>query len=402
MKLTKRAIDSFSYQGDGQSRDVRWDAAMPGFGLRIYPSGRKAFIISYRDDDRRSRLLTLGTFGKDLTLEQARTKAQKEMNSVRDGKDPLRERRKDRIVETFADLAALYVERHASGKRSGKEDERKINVELLPKWAKRKAADIKRRDVIALLDGIVDRGSPIAANRTLALIRKIYNFGISRDLVELNPCSQVTMPGKEQQRQRVLDDHELCALWEAFDGLGPIVGPMFRLRTMTLQRGAEIATMRWDDVDMEGGWWTIPPERSKNGLAHRVPVSAQALDVLKELEGYRHESGWVFPSPTRTGQHVANIKTAAQRCAKIADVEDFRSHDLRRTGASRLTGLGIPRLVVSKILNHVESGITAVYDRHSYDPEKRHALDLWGNYVERVAAGMPAPSNVVELSRTGQ
>ncbi len=281
MKLTKRAIDSFSYQGDGQSRDVRWDDAMPGFGLRIYPSGRKAFVISYRDSDRRSRMATLGTFGKDLTLEQARTNARKEMSAVRDGTDPLMERRRDRNIETFADLAALYVERHASSKRSGKEDERKINVELLPKWSKQKAADIKRRDVIELLDRIVDRGSPIAANRTLALIRKIYNFGIGRDLVEFNPCSQVTMPGKEQQRQRVLDNDELRALWEAFDGLGAIVGPMFKLRTLTLQRGAEIATMRWDDLDMEGGWWTIPPERSKNRLAHRVPLSTQALDVLK-------------------------------------------------------------------------------------------------------------------------
>ena len=86
----------------------------------------------------------------------------------------------------------------------------------------------------------------------------------------------------------------------------------------------------------------------------------------------------------------------------MADVKDFRPHDLRRTGASRLTGLGVSRLVVSKILNHVESGITAVYDRHSYDAEKRHALDLWGNYVKHVAAGKPAPSNVVELAQTGR
>ncbi len=113
MKLTKRAIDSFHYQGDGQSRDVRWDAAMPGFGVRIYPSERKAFVIGYRNDDRRWRLLTLGTFGKDLTLEQARNKAQMVLGRVRDGNDPLAERHKDRGVETFSDLALLYLDRHA-------------------------------------------------------------------------------------------------------------------------------------------------------------------------------------------------------------------------------------------------------------------------------------------------
>lgn len=133
MKITKRSIDAFKYQGDGQSRDVRWDAALPGFGVRIYPTNRKAFVLSYRDGGGRKRLLTLGTFGKDLTLDEARDRARRELGKVLDGKDPLAARRRDRSVETFADLARLYVERHASTKRSGKDDERKINRDLLPK-----------------------------------------------------------------------------------------------------------------------------------------------------------------------------------------------------------------------------------------------------------------------------
>ena len=391
MKLTKRAIDSFRYEGDGQSRDVRWDETMPGFGLRLYPTNRRAFVLSYRNGGGRKRLLTLGTYGKDLTLDQARDKARRELGKVLDGKDPMAQRHKDRNVETFADLAALYLERHAlPNKRSAHEDERKINRDLLPKWGARKATEIRRRDVIELLDGIKDRGSPIAANRTLALVRKMYNFGIGRDIVEMNPCAQINKPGKEQQRQRVLEDDELRAVWGAFDSLGPIVGPMFKLRALTLQRGNEIATIRWSDVDLDGAWWTIPPERAKNGLVHRVPLSAQALDVLQKLERYKHESGWVFPSPIRPANYLANYKKAARRAGKLAEVGDFRPHDLRRTGASRLTGLGVSRLVVSKVLNHVESGITAVYDRHSYDAEKGHALDLWGSYVERIIAGLGA------------
>lgn len=137
MKLTKRSIDSFVYEGDGKSRDVRWDEAMPGFGLRVYPSDRKAFVLSYRNATGRKRLITLGTYGRDLTLDQARAKATKELGKVLDGADPINERQKERNIDTFADLSRLYIERHASTKRSGKEDERKINVDLLPRWGAR-------------------------------------------------------------------------------------------------------------------------------------------------------------------------------------------------------------------------------------------------------------------------
>ena len=401
MHLTKRYIDAARYEGDGASRDVRWDDDPRGLGARVYPSGRKAFVLSYRANGRK-RLLTLGAYGP-LTLDMARDIARRRLAEVIEGTDPVYERRKEGRIETFGDLTRLYLDRHAQPNkkpRSAAEDRRVIKRELLPKWASRRVTDIRRRDVIELLDAIADRPAPIMANRTLALVRKIFNFGIGRDIVEANPCVQVKPPGKERARQRVLEDHELRALWTAFEGLSPIMAAMFNLRLLTLQRGGEIATMRWDDVDT--GWWTIPPERSKNQLAHRVPLSPQAMVIVKELEQVKHASGWVFPSPTRPGQHIANIGKAARRAQKIANVKDFRPHDLRRTGASRLTGLGVSRLVVSKILNHVESGITAVYDRHSYDAEKRHALDLWSRYVERIVAGQPAPSNVVELARAAQ
>ena len=394
MKLTKRSIDVFKYQGDGQSRDVRWDDAMRGFGVRIYPSGQKAFVLSYRADGRK-RLLTLGTYGRDFTLDQARDEARKKIGKVLDGDDPVGERRNG--GDSFSELAKVYLERHARpNKKSADADERAINKELLPTWGNRKATDIKRRDVIELLDSIKDRGSPVMANRILALARKIFNFGIGRDIVDMNPCAQVLKPFKEQPRQRVLNDDELCTLWNVFDDLGPLVGPMFKLRTLTLQRGTEIASMRWEDI--EGDWWTIPGHVAKNGLSHRVPLSPQAITILEEIKQYRDSSGWVFPSPSRPGAHISNIKKAALRANAMSGIKDCRPHDLRRSGASKLTGLGIPRLVVSKILNHVETGVTAVYDRHSYDPEKRHALELWGQYVESLAAGKPVRSNVVELA----
>ena len=142
---------------------------------------------------------------------------------------------------------------------------------------------------------------------------------------------------------------------------------------------------KWEDMDLTGGWWTIPGERSKNGLAHRVPLSPQALVILKELQKSKGESAWVFPSPRQSQPHVHHAQKAIERVVARSGVK-FRGHDLRRTAASLMVGGGVPRLVVSKILNHVETGVTAVYDRHSYDPEKRAALDDWGSRLEQIVS----------------
>ncbi len=144
-------------------------------------------------------------------------------------------------------------------KRSWREDERLLRREILPRWRNRKARDIKRRDVLELLDTIVERGAPIQANRVLALVRKMFNWGISRDILQANPCAQVKPPAKEQPRQRVLTEAEIRAVWVAFEQLGPVLGSVFKLRILTAQRGGEIQSMRWSDIELSTSWWTIPP-----------------------------------------------------------------------------------------------------------------------------------------------
>jgi integrase len=140
----------------------------------------------------------------------------------------------------------------------------------------------------------------------------------------------------------------------------------------------------WSEIDLVSGWWTIPAERSKNGLAHRVPLSPQAVRILKGLKAEaKKDATWVFPSTRKTGPHINHAQKGIERVVERSGVE-FRGHDLRRTAASLMVGGGVPRLVVQKILNHVESGVTLVYDRHSYDPEKRAALDYWGRRVEAI------------------
>ena len=139
--------------------------------------------------------------------------------------------------------------------------------------------------------------------------------------------------------------------------------------------------MKWADI--ADGWWTIPAEVAKNGLTHRVPLSAQSTALLAQVHAITGSSLYVFASPRKSLAPITAIQKAAERIAKKAGV-DFVPHDLRRTAASCMTSMGISRLVVSKILNHVESGITAVYDRHSYDAEKRQALEAWGQRVEEI------------------
>lgn len=220
-------------------------------------------------------------------------------------------------------------------------------------------------------------------------MRKMFNWGISRDILETNPCVQVKPPGKERQRQRVLTEAEIRSVWLGFEELDARVGSMFKLRLLTAQRGSEVESMRWEDIEFATGWWTIPAIVAKNNLAHRVTLSTFSLEILHRLQTGADGGEWVFPSPTRRGRHIENIHKAAQEVRSRSGVA-FVPHDLRRTAASMMTSIGVPRLVVGKILNHVESGATRTYDRHSYDAEKRQALEAWAHRLRDILAGKKA------------
>jgi integrase len=153
----------------------------------------------------------------------------------------------------------------------------------LPAWRNRKAGDISRREVKALIQGIAERGAGVMANRTLALISKIFNFAVEEEVVSVNPAYRVPKATKEQSRSRVLTEDEIKAVWLALDGQRPRVAAIFRLLLMTGQRKSEITGMRWQELDLERGWWTIPEERSKNGVVYRVPLTPQALEILQSL-----------------------------------------------------------------------------------------------------------------------
>ena len=393
IKFTARRLDALKQPAKG--RIEYWDADTPGLGLRISDRGRRTWTLMYRVKGRQRRM-TLGTY-PSLSLADARKQARDHLRDVAHGKDPAAHKKAERHAETFADLAELYLEKHARPKkRSWETDRRMIQHDLNPAFGHWKISDIRRRDVIALMDKIASRGAPIMANRTLEVLRMICNFAITREIIEHNPCIGAPKPGVETQREKVLNENEIRAVWRALDAEPPEIGALFRLRLLTAQRGGEVLRLRWPDLDFDAAWWTIPGEFSKNGKAHRVPLTEPTLKILRNLQSLATDLCWVFPGSKRDGP-IANIWKFGDRVRRRSKV-NFVPHDLRRTAASYMTSMGISRLVVGKILNHAEPGITAVYDRYSYDREKRQALETWASRLKEIVSRELAASNVLSLS----
>jgi integrase len=366
-----------------------WDESLPGFGLRITPDGQRTWTVMYRFGGRKRRY-TLGAY-PTLSLADARKLAREAQRSVRLGMDPASAKKAERLADSFAELAEHYLERYAKPrKKSWREDARIIANKLNPSFGKIRAQDVMRGDVRVLLEKIAER-APIDANRTLATCRKLYNWAISQDLVEANPCAHIAAPGHEHRRDRVLSDDEVCTVWKDLENEEPRMAAIMRLRLITAQRGGEVAAMERNELDLAGGWWTIPAQKVKNGLAHRVPLTALAIKILERAVAEPGGSSYVFPAPLSKGKAPTSkfdLTKTTERIRGRTGIKDLTAHDLRRTAASRMTSMGIPRLTVSKILNHVEPGVTAVYDRHSYDREKREALEQWALRLRIIVSGL--------------
>jgi len=390
MRFTERSIKAL------KPREKRYELfgdGRKGLGIRVAPSGRKSWIFVYRRNGKLSRI-TLGTYPDD-TLADAHSTHSGLRDLLRAGTDPAMARRLEKHLNvtapSVADLADLYLERHAKPmKRSWREDQRILDKDVLSRWGETKAKDIKRRDVIALLDDIVDRGSPIAANNTLAVIRKMFNFAIERSILEDTPCRAVKAPGKTVARDRVLSDTEIKTFWTALDGAKMTLRSqlVLKLILVTAQRKGEILNAEKSEFDLDNCLWTIPSERSKNKLAHRVPLTLLAMDLLEEARNQSGDSRYLFPSPRGDKPMLGSaVSRAILNNRELFAIDQFTPHDLRRTTASHMTSIGISRLVVAKILNHAEGGVTAIYDRHGYDKEKRQALIAWGRRLDSILAG---------------
>ncbi len=392
MKLTKRAIDAMQYGGDGNARDVRWDDALPGFGVRVYPTGKKAFVLSYRVHGRK-RLMTLDAYGV-LTLEEARTRARKHLVQVGDGGDPLEAKQKAARGETVRDLCSTYMDRHAKAhKRSWRDDERRINNRIIPLWGTLKAVAVKRSDVAALHARIGKR-HPYEANRMVELISKMFDLARRWGYVpddHPNPARDIDQ-FKEKKRDRWVTPEELPRLAKAIDEeANPYARNALWLYLLTGARKSEILRARWEDVDWTREELRIP--ETKADRIHYIPLSGPAIALLRQVPRLKGNP-YIFPG-AKEKAHLVNIDKPWHRVRQAAGVEDVRLHDLRRTVGSWLAQAGNSLHLIGRVLNHSNQSTTAVYARFSQD-HVREALEQHAKRLLGVAGKVP-PAEVVPL-----
>lgn len=386
-----------------------------GFTIRVMPTGFKTWLYLYALDGKR-RCLNLGQY-PEVTLETARGKFEVARKQVKNGIDPLdhaeqvqEERRKSpTVTELFAD----YLARHAKiNKResSWREDERLFRVNVEPTWGKRKAGDIKKRDCISLLDSYIDR--PALCHNVMKLTRKLFNFAVEKDILENTPFVGVKVPVELESRERILSHSEVGKLWTMElpkAAMSDEVKRIIKFLLLTGQRVGEVCGINPNEV--EGRWWTLPPERTKNGQVHRVYLTDMALALL----GDPH-NGFFFPSPVsktdpsgrllhthidenavayairknlKNYQPRRPIKGSQIRMVKVPedrkmDLAHFTPHDLRRTFSTGLAILGISDEVIDAVTGHKKQGIIKVYNRHKYDTEKQFALEAWEQKIIQI------------------
>lgn len=364
MKLTKRACETATYEGGG-SQHVLWDDACPGFGLRLYPSGAKAFVIKFRSHGRQ-RLMTLGALA-ELSVDEARARAQQARLSIREGTDPLLERRKAKHRGmTFGEFCEEYLERHARPKkRSASEDERRIEKILKPAWGRLPLAEIRRPEVAGLHHKHGKR-SGYEANRALSLVSRMFGLAEQWGYVPEgtpNPARGIKK-FDELKRDRWVRPEEMPRLLEAIEGTeNPWLRGFFLLALLTGARSSELRHARWQDVDLDRGILAIPV--TKSGRPHAVPLSPEACALLGQLP---REDGnpYLFPGRVK-GKPLNAVARPWELIRQAAKLPDVRIHDLRRTVGSWLamSGESLPR--IGKILNHSNQSTTAVYARIADD-----------------------------------
>lgn len=404
-KLTDADIKKMSYEKEDGKQDIRWDE-LAGFGVRIYPSGEKAFVLFYRawseeKQQRIQRIKVLGKFGsmtvaiarnlaKNLISEIALDKAGKNQSGHKGkGKDPFEEfEKQERQSILFRELCDQYIERHAKKhKKSWAEDQRRIDKYLLPAFKDRRLTSLKRSDVATLHAAIGDT-KPYMANRVLEQLSKMFElariWGYLPDGVS-NPSRDIPQ-FKEQKRDRWVTPEELPKLAECINKESNVSGRnALWLYLLTGLRRDELLNAKWEDIDWQRKELRLAD--TKAGRVHYAPLIEPAIALLQEMP---KDSGnpYILPGH-RTGQHLVNIEKIWRRVREAAGVEDVRLHDLRRTVGSWLAQSGNSLHLIGRVLNHSSQSTTAVYARFGQD-HVRTAVESYGQVLLQAAQTTPA------------
>ena len=380
------------------------DTLVPGLALRVTPKGHRSFVLIARYPIRpvNPTRRALGDYG-ELTLDEAREKARVWLALIQKGIDPKIEQARGRAeaaraqANTFAHVAEQYLQRGAVKLANAAELRRTIQREFIKPWGYRPVTDIRPEEVAEAIRAIVNRGASYGAHSAFAGLRRLFNwaigtheFGLTASPMErLSPRDLI---GAREARERILTDAELRAVWTATEAMGFPFGPFIRMLILTGQREREVADLGWGELTLDvedagnddKALWTIPAERMKGSRVHEVPMAPLATTLLRSLPRFTGN----FAFTTTAGKRpISGFSKAKGRLDKLSGVEGWRFHDLRRTMRTHLSALPVPDMVRELVIAHAKPGLHAVYDRHTYQAEKRECLTLWERRLSAILDG---------------
>ena len=386
------------------------DQRCKGLAVRVAPSGVKTWDLAYRiRGTGKMRRLSLGRT-TDVSLEQARERANELTSAARGGRDLIGEEGEARDAAasriTVQKLIDLYLRRRVVGRlRTAKSIESRLKRTLAP-ILQRHAADICRRDMRAILDSIVDRGQGREAEKRRQVSTAMFRWALSQDIVEADPTAGLTPYDQGAPRDRVLTVEEVETVWKWLntDALSLEAADILKLELLTGGRCGEVAGLRVEEIDRQKWTWTLPAGRSKNGRQRVTPIVGVAREILEQrLSGV--EKGPLFlldKGLVVTSAHIGHYLLTRRTTLPIAV---FTSHDLRRTFATMLAEMGVALDLVAAIVGHESGGKdTRTLVRHYVQSDmlerKAHALQIWDQRLRAIVAGEEA-ANVVRLEKTG-
>jgi integrase len=364
---------------DGEIQTDYFDTQVSGLALRV-SEGSKSWTFHCTLGGRRKRL----TFGgyPAISLSGARTRADEARAAIAEGRDPSLA-----ATETLKHICELYMAREGAKLRSAEWRKRLLDRHVYPTLGARPIAEIRRSEIVRLLDRVEEGSGPAMARQTLALVRKVMNWHAARSDDFLSPVVRGMAQTQERTRDRVLTDDELCAIWKVERGL---FGDYVRFLLLTAARRNEAAQMTWAEVD--GGDWTLPAARNKTKVDLVRPLSKAAQAILSAMP----KAGQFVWSPNG-GKALTNFSNSRAAFDKASGTHGWRIHDLRRTARSLMSRAGVNKDHAERCLGHVIGGVRGVYDRHEYHAEKQQAFEALAGIVERIVSGTQA--GVVQLKR---
>jgi integrase len=383
-----------------------------GFGVRVTASGARAFVLNYRLRGREHRY-TIGAW-PDWSALKAVREARNLRQRIDRGENPIADRTPSPATASVASILDEFVARYVRHpkqplrERTADEYESAFNRLVRPRIGKLGIYEVRRSHIIKMLDEVEDVNGPVAADRTLAYVRKAFNWYATRDDQFNVPVvrGMARIKPKERARTRVLSDDEIRAIWPELAKAGTF-GALIKTLLLTAQRRDEVAQMSRKEIGSDG-IWTIPAERYKTKCANFVPLSKAALAVIA-AQPTTTGSDYVFPSRAGTPFSgfskskaaldkavLAAMQKQAKKGAKIEPIPNWTLHDLRRTAKTLMARAGVRPDISERVLGHVIAGVEGTYDRHSYADEKRDALEKLAQIVERILN--PLPTNITMIA----